>query len=175
VTAPERQASEFFLQPEASGENRAMQTRQFETHDEIELVSASAAVLQDLGFHIEESVRELGFLRGTKERTAREYGQEINRFLGGLLSGNQMPVDLQQKIAATLVAQPIASSESRYQVRIAFYRVVWKGDGSRSRGQGQAEYIPPGLQKMEMIRDATIYQQFFAKLSKAVFLEAHKI
>jgi hypothetical protein len=131
-------------------------------------------VLQDLGFQIEESVRELGFLRATKERSAREYGQEIWRFIGAL-GGSQVPVDLQQKIAATLVAQPLPRDASRYQVRIAFYRVVWKGDGSRSNGQGQTEYIPPGQQRMEMIRDALIYQQFFAKLAKAVFLEAHRI
>jgi hypothetical protein len=32
--------------------------------------------------------------------------------------------------------------------------------------------IPPGTQSMEMLRDPALYQQFFAKLSKAVFLEA---
>jgi hypothetical protein len=172
--ASPRQASEFFLLPETSALHRASQTRLFETRDEIELVSASAAVLQDLGFQIEESVRELGFLRATKERSAREYGQEIWRFIGAL-GGSQVPVDLQQKIAATLVAQPLPRDASRYQVRIAFYRVVWKGDGSRSNGQGQTEYIPPGQQRMEMLRDPLIYQQFFAKLAKAVFLEAHRI
>jgi len=55
-------------------------------------------------------------------------------------------------------------------VRIIFYRVVWKGDGQADRN-----YIPPGEQQMEMIRDQDIYQQFFAKLSKAVFLEPHAI
>jgi hypothetical protein len=48
-----------------------------------------------------------------------------------------------------------------------FYRVVWKG-----AGQADRNYLPPGQQKMEKIRDPVIYQQFFAKLSKAVFLEA---
>jgi hypothetical protein len=51
-----------------------------------------------------------------------------------------------------------------------FYRIVWKSDGQVDR-----QYIPPGQQYMEMIRDPEIYQQFFAKLSKAVFLEAHTI
>jgi hypothetical protein len=35
--------------------------------------------------------------------------------------------------------------------------------------------VPPGQQYVQMIRDAVLYQQFFARLSKAVFLEAHKI
>jgi hypothetical protein len=51
-----------------------------------------------------------------------------------------------------------------------FYRVVWQGEGHVERAQ-----IPPGGQSSEMIRDPVLYQQFFARLSKAVFLEAHKI
>jgi hypothetical protein len=75
-------------------------------------------------------------------------------------------VDLHQKISASLVARPINPEATRQEVRIIFYRVVWKGDGQVDR-----QYIPPGQQKMEMLRDPVLYQQFFAKLSKAVFLE----
>ncbi|TKB62636.1 MAG: hypothetical protein E8D49_02175 [Nitrospira sp.] len=152
--------------------HRAMQTRFFETRDEKELLSASAAVLQDLGFQVEESVHEVGFLRATKERSAREYGQYIQRALFLILSLGKLlaPVDLHQKIAAGLITRPLNHDASRQEVRIVFYRVIWKGDG-----QTDNQYIPPGQQYMEMIRDPEIYQQFFAKLSKAVFLEAHSI
>lgn len=164
----------FQLRPESAA-NRAMQTRLFETKDGTELLSASAAVLQDLGFQVEESVREVGFLRATKERSAREYGQDITRFFVFLLSTPLvlvqqppivMPVDLHQKIAATLVARPVNPEATRQEVRVVFYRVVWQGGGSSGQ-QG----IPPGEQRMEMLRDAVMYQTFFAKLSKAVFLE----
>jgi hypothetical protein len=159
---------EFFQLTPESAANRAMQTRMFETKNEAELLSASAAVLQDLGFQVEESVREVGFLRAAKERSAREYGQYISRFFVLVLSMGKVltPVDLHQKIAASLVARPINPEATRQEVRIIFYRVVWKGDGQVDR-----QYIPPGQQKMEMLRDPVLYQQFFAKLSKAVFLE----
>jgi hypothetical protein len=165
----------FQLTPE-SASSRAMQTRLFETKDERELLSASAAVLQDLGFQVEESVREVGFLRATKERSAREHGQDLSRFFIWLLSTPLvflqqppllMPVDLHQKIAATLVARPLNAESTRQEIRIVFYRVVWKGEGMSGRQQ-----IAPGEQRMEMVRDPGLYQQFFAKLSKAVFLEA---
>jgi len=152
-----------------------MQTRTFEAADPDELLSAAAAVLQDLGFQIEESVRELGFLRAAKERSAREYGQEIARAVLFLLGSGRIPVDLQQQIAATLVSRPLDSEGARREVRIMFYRVVWEGDGRESGQNGRSEYIPPGNQRMAMIRDPEIYQQFFAKLAKATFLEAHKI
>lgn len=160
-------AAFFELSPETPA-NKAAQTRYFETRDADELLSASAAVLQDLGFHMEESVREMGFLRAAKERSARETGQELTRTLLFILSfGKAMiPVDLQQKIAATLVARPIDAGATRHEVRIMFYRVVWKGEGVFDR-----QNVQPGQQSMEMIRDPVIYQQFFAKLSKAVFLE----
>lgn len=170
--AERTQPAEFFqLTPESSA-NRAMQTRVFETATDRELLSASAAALQDLGFQIEESVGEVGFLRAAKERSAREYGQYRNRFFLWLLSLGHVliPIDLHQKVAATIVARPLSEDHARHEVRIIFYRVVWKGDGQADRN-----YIPPGEQKMEMIRDQEIYQQFFAKLSKAVFLEPHAI
>jgi hypothetical protein len=168
------------LSPESSA-HRAMQTRTFDAADETELLSASAAVLQDLGFQISESVREVGFLRAAKERSAREYGQEITRALVALLStaasllggGNavtRMPVDLHQQINASLVTRPLDPQGKRLEVRVLFYRLVWQSDG-----QSGSSYIEPGQQRMEMIRDAEIYQQFFARLSKAVFLEAHRI
>lgn len=170
--AERAQPAQFFeLSPESSA-NRAMQTRMFDTGAADELLSASAAALQDLGFQIEESVREVGLLRAAKERSAREYGQYRNRLLIWLLSLGHliMPIDLHQKIAATMVVRPADQDHARQEIRIMFYRVVWKGDGQADRN-----YIPPGEQKMEMIRDPEIYQQFFAKLSKAVFLEPHSI
>ncbi len=161
----------FALTPDVP-KNRVMQTRMFETPNERELLSASAAVLQDLGFQVEESQREVGFLRAAKERSAREYGQYVRKMLLLILSMGKLlePIDLHQKIAASLVARPLNPKATRQEVRIMFYRVVWKGDG-----QADQQYIPPGEQYMEMIRDPEIYQQFFAKLSKAVFLEAHRI
>lgn len=171
--------AEFFQLAPESAAHKAAQSRWFETSSEHELLSASAAVLQDLGFQVTESERRVGFLRATKERSAREYGQEIKRFLILILSaagsgrGNtviRLPIDLEQQIDAALVARPLQEGSRRYEVRIQFYRLVWKGDGH----SGDL-YIPPGEQRMEMIRDPEIYQQFFARLAKAVFLEAHKI
>jgi len=158
----------FQLSPEAPA-HKAAQTRFFETKDSDALLSASAAALQDLGFHVEECERGVGFLRATKERSARESGQVTSRVFLLLLSFGYFiqPIDLQQQIAATIVASPANSDGTRQEVRVMFHRVVWKGDGAFERN-----YIPPGEQRMEMIRDPLVYQQFFAKLSKAVFLEA---
>lgn len=158
----------FRLDPESPA-HKAAQTRFFETKDSDALLSASAAALQDLGFHVEECSRGLGFLRATKERSARESGQIATRIVLFVLSFGYFikPIDLQQQIAATIVASPSNAAGTRHEVRVMFHRVVWMGDGAFERN-----YIPPGQQRTEMVRDPLIYQQFFAKLSKAVFLEA---
>ncbi len=169
----------FFELTPQTAQYRALQTRTFETTNEKELLSASAAVLQDLGFQIEESVKDVGMLRAAKERGAREYGQEFMQGFIVLLStasaafGGKIvviPVDVHQQINATLVTRQSETDPSSYSVRILFHRSIWKGDGNAGD-----QYIPPGQQSLEMIVDARIYQQFFAKLSKSVFLEAHKI
>jgi len=168
-------AEDFFKLTPESAKHRALQTRIFETSNEKELLSASAAVLQDLGYQVEESSTEVGVLRAAKERGAREYGQEILQafiLIVGCLGKKVIitPVDLHQQINATLVTSRSESGASRFSVRIHFYRTVWKGDGKNGD-----QKIPPGRQRMEMIYNEEIYQQFFAKLSKGVFLEAHKI
>jgi hypothetical protein len=173
--------STLFELPPDSAAVKAMQNRRFETSDPNELLSASAAVLQDLGFQISETSRDLGFLRATKERGAREHGQEIVRGLVLFLSlpltvlsrGNAiivLPVDVHQQINASLVAQPLDDDESQFELRVVFYRLVWQGDG-----QSGNSYIAPGQQRMEMVRDPEIYQLFFARLHKSIFLEAQKI
>ena len=164
----------FTLTPE-SAKQKALQTRIFETSNEKELLSASAAVLQDLGFQIEESSIGVGMLRAAKERSAREWGQEFMQgfiFILGLFGQTSIiiPVDLHQQVSATLITRPVENDPSRFTVRVLFHRSVWKGDGQSDR-----TYIPPGGTYLEVITDGKIYQQFFAKLSKSVFLEAHQI
>jgi len=183
---PKTQPAELFQLAPESAAHQAMQTRRFETRDFDELLAASAAVLQDLGYQVTEVERPVGFLRATKERSAREYGQEIRRSMiaffssfGMILGANTMylpPVDLQQQINASMIARPAnegsAGEEDRSgaEVRVFFYRMIWKGEGSFGD-----ETIEPGQQRMEMIRDPEVYQQFFARLSKAIFLEEQKI
>lgn len=181
--APRSTSKEFFRLTEDSAANKSMQTRRFEISDGDELLSASAAALQDLGFQVTEADRTLGFLRAAKERSARETGQEWNRavtafvtFAVSVFAGANttliMPIDLHQQINASLIAHPLERSEdgARFEVRVMFYRLVWKGEG-----QSGDTYIPPGEQMMEMIRDAEMYQRFFARLNKSVFLEGEKI
>lgn len=183
---PETTPIELFALTPESAANKASQTRQFETPNSDELMSASAAVLQDLGFQVTEADRALGFLRAAKERSARERGQEVNQgivaFLTAVLSvvaslggvgANTMvvlPVDLHQQIDASLTTRPIDANDTKQEVRIVFYRLVWKGQGSSGN-----QTILPGEQRMEMIRDPEIYQEFYSRLSKAVFLEAQRI
>ena len=165
----------FFELSSTYNKEKALQIRFFETSNYHELVSASAAVLQDLGFQVEESEPDVGLLRAVKERSAREWGQEIGRGLIAMIGmvGMKvilMPVDLQQQIVATLTVFPVENNPNRYGARIIFDRKIWKGGGS----SGSAS-IPPGEQRLEIIDEPLIYQEFFSKLSKSVFLEAHQI
>ena len=157
----------FELSPE-SPQHRAAQTRFFETRDDVELLSASAAVLQDLGFHLEESVRELGFLRAAKERERPRVRAGAAAVLRAarVLGPAAVPIDLHQQIAATLVAA--TANNGGHATRGADHVLPRDLEGRR---EGRGPYLSPGEQSMEMIRDPVIYQQFFAD-SPAVFLEA---
>ena len=141
-------------------ERRQAQTRVFETSDEAELLSASAALLQDLGFTLDESEVDLGVLVASKNRDATEVGQVVGAVAMAIVFGARVPVDDQQRIRAALVTRKLEDRRG-YAVRLTMQRIVWNTDGQVS--------------KTEPIDDQRIYQEFFDKLSKSVFLEAQEL
>jgi hypothetical protein len=145
----------------ATLEDRQLQTRLFDTSDEEKILSASAGVLQDLGFNLDESETDLGLIVGSKDREATEAGQVILAALLAGMSGTQARYDTKQKIRISLISCPIGESGERISVRVTFQRIVWNNYGRISR--------------LERLNDPEMYQGFFDKLSKAIFLEAHGI
>jgi hypothetical protein len=142
-------------------EQRQLETRRFEGISGNDLLAASAGVLQDLGFNIDESESRLGLVVASKDRDATDGAQIAAAILVALLGGGAMPVDKNQKIRASLVVSPSGNDGKAHTVRVTFQRVIWNTQGQITRS--------------EWIREPELYQQFYEKLSKAVFLEAHKI
>lgn len=147
------------LSPE-SLEERQLQTRRFETEDEAKLLSTSAALLQDLGFTITKSVTSLGVITASKDRSAVEAGQVVLAVLLSILAQQNVPYDETQKMRVSVVTQPLGDGKST-AVRVTFQRIVWNTHKQ--------------ISKREQLNDPEIYQEFFSKLSKAVFLEAHQL
>ena len=141
-------------------EDRQLQTRWFETLDEAKLLSASAALLQDLGFTIDKSVAPLGVIVASKERSAVEAGQVAAAVVFSILLRTSIPYDERQWMRVSVVTRPRGDGKST-AVRVNFHRIVWNTKKQISR--------------RERLNDPEIYEEFFAKLSKAVFLEAHQL
>jgi len=141
-----------------SVERRVLQTRSYDTTDEATILQASAGLLQDVGFTIEATRSSLGLLTGSKDRDATDGGQVVRAILIAALLRVSTPIDAIQKIRISIVTHPEAS---RMAVRVTFQRVVWNNHGQ--------------ISNLEFLDDPKMYQDFFDKLSKAVFLEANKI
>lgn len=149
------------LSPE-SLEKRALQTRKYEGISEKDILSASAGVIQDLGFNIDESETKLGVIVGSKERSALAAGQAVTAILVAAMSGDSASIEKNQKLRVSLVVRPTPKgNDKKHFVRVTFQRMVWDTQGKITRIEG--------LDQLE------IYQEFFDRLSKAVFLEGHKI
>jgi hypothetical protein len=151
----------LLLKPE-SLKKRSLQTRSYANIAETGLLSASVGVIQDLGFTIDESETKLGVIAGSKDRDATETAQVVGAVFVALLGGGNMAIDKNQKLKISLVVSPsLVTDEKKHFVRVTFQRIVWN-----TRGQ---------ISKIEGLEDPEAYQEFFDRLSKAVFLEGHKI
>jgi hypothetical protein len=164
--------------------NRQLQSRKYDIKSEKELLTASNNVLQDMGFNLDESNMQLGVIVASKNRDATDAGQVAGAILMAALFRVQANYDKEQKIRASLVTKPAATnnpiqvdvntktgkqvkfnqpveSGNGYVVRVTFQRLVWNQKGV--------------LSKIEGINDPEIYQEFFDKLSKSIFLQAQNV
>jgi hypothetical protein len=172
------------MQPDTLA-NRQVQSRKYDIKTEKELLSASASVLQDMGFNLDESQTSLGVIVASKSRDAKDGGQIAGAIVMGFLFGAAaMSYDKNQKIRASLVTKPAVTNNpikvelttnagknikfdqqveasSGFVVRVTFQRLVWNQNGI--------------LTKIEGINDPAIYTEFYDKLSKSVFLQAQNV
>jgi len=164
ATLPE----DAFRLSESAMEMREIQGRTYEDATDIQILSASSAVLQDLGYAIDEVEKELGVLSASKRADAKDSTEIIGKialdvadclltFLLGCENDSFQSSKDVQDIKMTLVVLPDLSQEGVHRVRLTMQRVIWARDGT--------------LYKQETISDAAVYQAFFDKLSKSVFLE----
>ena len=145
------------LRPE-NLEFRQKQSKRFETKDEKQIITAAASLLQDMGFQIDESEVPLGVIVASKQASAEDTGQIVGAIVVGVLFGTPVVYDKEQKIRASLVTRPI---NNQITLRVTFQRTVWNSEGHVAR--------------LEAVEDPQLYQDFFNRLSKAVFLQANNI
>jgi hypothetical protein len=157
-----------FRLSETALETRQMQTREYESVSDIQILSASSAVLQDMGYVIDEVEKPLGVLSASKRADARndvetlgnlaaDATQCVLTFFVGCSGRHYRSGDAAQDIRLTLVALPVRDKAETTAVRVTMQRIIW------SRNER--------LSEQETIADPDVYQAFFQKLSKSVFLE----
>jgi hypothetical protein len=156
------QLPEAALLAPASMERRQIETRRFDGIVEADILSACAAVLQDLGYSVDSTESRLGLITASKERSAKDAGQIAGAIVLALLTGVTMPIDKDQTIRATVVVYPAPGrTRNDHLVRLSLQRIVRTSNASSTRS--------------EWLKDPALYQGFFQKLSQSVFLEAHKL
>jgi len=152
---------------------RQMTTRQFDTSDERKILSASAQVIQDLGFTIDESETRLGLITASRkseigspaQRAAVTGGVAALMVLGVMAGGQgnvqvqQPEFDVEQTMYLTLVTTQSRAGNG-FNVRVEMSRTIRTNlNNTRS----------------ERIAHQPTFQDFFNRLGQSLFLEAHNI
>jgi len=165
--------SQMLTLPEDMLAQRQIQTRHYESADEERILTTCTALLQDMGFQIDEGASRLGVVLGSKVRDANSLtpGQRAAvaaAALGLLAGGYTAPL-------ALLLVDKIQAKPVRIEVGIFTRKVGEDGDRIavriifRETGHTDGRPGPPHI-----ITDAAIYQEAFDRLSKALALEARE-
>ena len=152
----------------------ASQTRYFATADGTAVLDASTSVLQDMGYRIKGGERELGLVFGDKvaETPGAGPGHAVVEavlvtlsIIASVYVGQDLIMQLPEQIAQTVYVSLLVTREPPEQpvsvrVRLSIDRDM---------------IYDSGLTKADHTELPMVYQEFFEKLSKSVFLEAELI
>ena len=129
---------------------------------------ATSAVLQDMGYTIDEIEVPLGVVSASKRADA---SSALELFGAVIADGITCVVTLtlacggknygeagdEQEIRMTVVSRPMLENEDDVTVRVTIQQIIWDKKGRVS--------------VQRTVEDGEVYSSFFEKMSKAVFLE----
>lgn len=137
---------------------RDIQSRVYQDVDEVALMSASAALFQDMGYNIVEAETKLGLITATKMIDATNAAEVIAALIVAILGDPNTAIDDKQEFTVTVVVLPRGNSNT-FSIRMTMQQVIWNTHGQVS--------------DMGIVQSEEVYNIFFDKLSKSVFLETN--
>jgi len=154
-----------------SVQQRQIETRRYDEISETDLLTASTNVLQDLGFIIENSETELGVITASKKRDIENSTGEIAgsalilAMTTAMFVPILMPLRKDQTIRVSLVVRPVFDSNGKTTADSHLVRATFQS------------IVRDTVNRTMLVKpvDIGIYQGFFEKLSKSIFLEAQEI
>ncbi len=157
VSAKKMQDDEV-ITPMTQLEKRQFQTRTYETADKPLVMKAMLNVLQDEGFIVYNANPLLGFIYGVKDFDTSDKNIDISKEFG--LSKSRLNLN-GIKVATIETTANVTEYGKNMRVRVNFKRKLLNI-------YGNAQFI-------DDVNDETYYQDFFAKVDKAIFLQKQKI
>ena len=151
--------------PESTLEVRSMQTRTLAAPSEIDILTATIAVLQDMEFNIERIEKPLGVITASKVTDADSKSEKSGLFVldlicvlgGGSDCDAMSTAQDDQHITLTMVVLPSLVRSGEYTVRMTIQRVIYdKMDR---------------VKVLERINDAPTYQTIFDNLRTSLFIQ----
>lgn len=139
-------------------EKRVYQSRTFDNIDKATLMKAMLNVLQDEGFIVNNANPLLGFISGSKEFDVSDKTIDIEKEFG--IKKNALAWK-GIRVATIEATANVSEFGKEIRVRINFKRKLLNV-------YGNAQFI-------DEISDEKYYQDFFAKVDKALFIQKQKI
>lgn len=139
-------------------QNRQISTKDFKVNDEELVLKSSIQVLQDLGFNIDESEKNLGIITASKNKEINSTVRVVNVFVLMAFSETNTTYDIRQKIYVTVSTKK--NSDNFVSVKVTFARKIWNN----------LEQF-----RVEKIYNKDIHKSFFDKLEQSLFLVKNNI